>query len=183
MSTATVSIAVSIATLLVVGAAAVAAIIQLRHLRTSNQLSALLEIMTQWNLPAVQAALSETQKIPEKVADPNYLQAMRMPGSLSRTQFPELLALDFWEQVGTYAKHGLIDEDILLDITSAQVSDTWKHSEPAIAIFREYRGASVFENFEYLAVRSELWQRKYPNGSYPARLPRMADLNEREAAR
>lgn len=48
---------VSVATLVVVGAAATAALIQLRHLRTSNQLTAFLGILNQWNLPVVQAAL------------------------------------------------------------------------------------------------------------------------------
>ncbi len=56
-------VAVSVATLIVVSAASVAAIVQLRHLRTSNQLNALLEIMNQWNVPidcaAAQPVLSE----------------------------------------------------------------------------------------------------------------------------
>jgi hypothetical protein len=176
VSTQAISIALSMATLLVVGAAAVAAIIQLRHLRASNQLNALLGIMSQWNLPPVQAALSELRALPEKMNEPTYVQALRTPGSLDRAHFPEFLALDLWEQIGTYSKYGLIDENILLDIVSAQVANAWRLAEPAIAVVRARTGQSAFENFEYLAVRADLWGRRYPNGTYPANQPHMTDL-------
>ena len=80
---------------------------------------------------------------------------------------------DLWEQVGTYAKYGLIDETILLDIVAAQVSNAWKRVWPAIEIIRRRTGPATFENFEYLAVRAELFQRRTPNGVYPRNLPRM----------
>lgn len=176
MNAASLGIALSIATLLVVGAASVAAVVQLRHLRASNQLAALLEIMNQWNLPAVQAALAELQTIPVKMREPRYLEVLKTPGSMDRATHPEFLALDLWEQIGRYCKHRLVDEEILLDITSAQVANAWKSAEPAISFIRESAGPSALENFEYLAVRAELWNRRHPDGTYPARLPRMRDL-------
>jgi hypothetical protein len=177
MGTEGVSVVLSVATLIVVAAAAVAAIVQLRHLRTSNQLNALLEIMNQWNIPAIQAALAELRAIPEKMKDPNYVQVLKTPGaSANRGTYPEFLAFDLWEQFGTYCKYGLIDENILIDITADQVTYAWRCAEPAIAVVRERTGPAIFENFEYLAVRAELWRRRHPNGAYPARLPRMTDL-------
>jgi hypothetical protein len=169
--------ALSVATLIVVGAASVAAIIQLRHLRTSNQLNALLEIMNQWNLAAVQAALAELLSIPAKMKDPGYVEGLKAHGAVDRAAHPEFLALDLWEQIGTYAKYGLVDEQILLDITSTQVANAWRCAEPVISLVRERAGPAAFENFEYLAVRAKLWERRYPGGSYPSRLPRMADLS------
>ena len=176
MNAEAVSIAVSIATLIVVGAASIAAIVQLRHLRASNQLNALLEIMNQWNIPAVQTALAELHAIPAKMKDPEYIRALEASVSVDRARYPEFLALDLWEQIGTFSKFGLVDESIVLDITSAQVTNAWKLAEPAIAVVRKTRGLSVFENFEYLAVKASLWSRRYPNGTYPARLSRMSDL-------
>lgn len=176
MSADGVSVALSAATLIVVAAAAAAAIVQLRHLRASNQLNALLEIMNQWNLPAVQVALAELHAIPEKMNDPAYVAALTHPESIERATHPEFLALDLWEQIGTYCKHGLVDENILLDITSGQVARAWRAAEPAIALVRSRSGPAALENFEYLAVRAELWHRRFPNGFYPARLPRKADL-------
>lgn len=176
MNEVSIGIALSLATLIVVGAAAVAAIVQLRHLRASNQLNALLAIMNQWNLPAVQTALAEVRTIPEKMNDPQYVAVLKAPGSVDRSSHLEFLALDLWEQIGTYCKYGLVDENILLDITSSQVGSAWKFAEPAIALIRERTGPATLENFEYLAVRAKLWSRKYPNGAYPARLPRMPGL-------
>jgi hypothetical protein len=176
MSIEMLNVMVSVATLVVVAAAAMAALIQLRHLRTSNQLAALLGILNQWNLPAVQAALRELKHVPGKVRDPEYVAVLRGPGSVDRASYPEFLALDLWEQIGTYAKQGLIDEAILLDIISTQVGSAWQLAQPAIAVVREHTGPSGFENFEYLAVRAKLWGKRYPNGLYPAGLPRFDDL-------
>ena len=176
MSANSVSIALAAATLIVVGAAAAAAIVQLRHLRTSNQLSALLEIMNQWNLPAVQAAFRELQAVPAKMNDPQYVEELKSPGSIDRATHREFLALDLWEQIGTFSKYGLVDEKVVLDITSAQVRNAWRLAEPAIAVLRARGGPATFENFEYLAVRAKLWERRHPSGAYPARLPRMPDL-------
>lgn len=176
MSALSVSIILSVATLVVVGAASVAAIIQLRHLRTSNQLNALLEIMNQWNLPTVQSALAELRTVPEKMNDPKYVAALNAPGSVDRASHPEFLALDLWEQIGTYCKYRLVDETILLDITAAQVADAWTCAEPVIRLLRARAGPATLENFEYLVVRSKLWSRKHATGAYPARLPRVTDI-------
>lgn len=176
MSSESINIAVSVATLVVVAAASLAAIVQLRHLRTSNQLSALLEIMNQWNSPAVQAALAEIKEIPEKVKDPEYVALITAPGSMDRSGYPEFLALDFWEQIGSFCKYELIDEDALLDITCGQIVNSWKGAKPVVDAMRAVKGPSLFENFEYLAVRATLWTRRYPDGAYPARMPRMSDL-------
>ena len=180
MSTETLNFVLSAATLLVVGAAALAAIVQLRHLRQSNQINALLAILNQWNQPALLQAYVEFSRIPAKLADPKYIELLDTPGSLDRGSHQELLICDFWEQVGTYAKHGLLDERIFLDIVSAQVANAWKLAEPVIAILRATRDASVFENFEYLAVRSKQFSLKYPEGTYPAGLPRMSELRRRD---
>lgn len=176
MTAGTIGVLLSAATLVVVAAASVAAIVQLNYLRAGNHLSALLEILNQWNLPAVQAALSELSRVPDKVGDPQYRAALESPGSLERTTYPEFLALDLWEQIGTYCKYGLIDENILLDITNGQVLAAWRNAQPAIEIIRRRSGPAVFENFEYLTVRATLWSRQHPNGAYPARLTRMSGI-------
>jgi hypothetical protein len=177
MAAETVGVILSAATLVVVAAASVAAIVQLNYLRAGNHLNALLEILNQWNQPAVHAALSELRAVPQKVKDPQYVAALGTPRSLGRVKYPEFLALDMWEQIGTYCKYGLIDKRILLDITSAQVLTAWTNAEPAISIIREHTGPSAFENFEYLATCAMLWIRRYPNGTYPARLARMSSFD------
>ena len=183
MNAETVSLLLSGATLVVVATAAVAAIVQLRHLRTSNQLSALLELLHQWNQPALQTAYGVfTRTVDDKLIDPEYVKLLRAGRTVDRESHPEFLVLDLWEQVGTYAKHGLIDEAIVLDIVSAQVLNAWKRCEPVVAILRERGGPATCENFEYLAARSALWTREHADGSYPRGTPRMADLNPRASS-
>jgi len=177
MSVEWIGIILSAATLLVIGATAVAAVIQLRHLRASNQLSALLEILDQWNTPALREAYARFYSdLPAKLTDPDFRADYTNSGSIDRRAHPEMLVFDLWEQVGTYAKHGLIDERILLDIISSQVYFAWKRAEPAIGLARKANGNAVAENFEYLAVKAVRWNKRYSDGTYPRGLPRMSEL-------
>lgn len=183
MSVEWIGVMLSAATLIVIAATAVAAVIQLRHLRASNQLSALLEILDQWNAPALREAYARFHSdLPAKLADPDFRDDYAGEGSMDRSAHPEMLVFDFWEQVGTYAKHGLIDERILLDIISSQVHNAWKRAVPALELARKANGPAVAENFEYLTVKAVLWNKKYQDGTYPRGLPRMVEL-EPEPAR
>ena len=84
--------------------------------------------------------------------------------------------MDMWEQIGTFSKRGLIEEAILLDIIADQVLIAWDRAERAIIALRVKRGDSVYENFEYIAVRAKLWSKRHAGGTYPRNLPRMNDL-------
>ena len=174
MSVEATNVALSAATLIVVAAAAIAAVVQLKHLRASNQLTALLEIMNQWNTPTIQKGLNELRRVPDKMKDPDYVAVLKR-GPM-RAEHVEFLALDLWEQIGTFSKHGLIDERVLLDIVSSQVLASWRSVQPAMPLLRERGGPSAFENFEYLAVRACLWEKRHPDGTYPSGMPRMSEL-------
>ena len=181
MSVEALSLYVSIATLVVIAATAVAAIGQLRHLRAAYQIDALFHILEEWNDPTLRKAYTRLDELQTALQDPDYVRMIRA-GSVDRGSYPELLVLDFWEQIGTYTKRGLIDEATLLDITSYTVVSAWRKASGLIAIIRQVRGPSVVENFEYLAVRSTLWNQRYPGGNYPAKLPRMEELERKEAS-
>lgn len=171
------------ATFLVIAATAVAALIQLRHMRAGNQLNALLTQMEMWDQPEMQGHIRYTRTtLQEKIKDPKFLAQYEEPG-LSRADHPELLVADFWEQIGTFMKYGLIDERSWLDIASAQIRRSWQDLEPVIVSARHRLGPSAFENFEYIAVRAELWTRHSPDGYYPKGMPRMAQLKPGDAAR
>jgi hypothetical protein len=179
MSVEAIGIALSALTLLVIAATAAAAIVQLRHLRTSNQLNALLEILNQWTQPALQNAYAHfTQTMTSKINDPEFRKLLQSPGAqLDRGSYPEFLVMDLWEQVGTYVKYHLIDEDILLDIASSQIQSAWKLAAPAIELMRTHSGPATCENFEYLAVRALLWSKRHPS-AYPSGMPRMKELSD-----
>jgi hypothetical protein len=164
------------ATFVVIGATAVAALIQLRHLRASNQLTALLTLMQMWNTPDLQEHIRYMRgELQGKLKDPNFLAEFRR-GPVSRAEHPEFLVADFWEQVGSFMKYDLMDESSWLDVASPQIINAWDSLEPAITAGRQRSGLSGFENFEYAAVRARLWFRRYPGGNYPAGTPRMQEL-------
>jgi len=164
------------ATFVVIAATAIAALIQLRHMRAGNQLNALLTQLQMWNDAEMQGHIRYTRTtLQEKVKDPKFLAEFERPG-LSRADHPELLVADFWEQIGTFMKYGYIDERSWLDIASAQITRAWQDLEPVIMAARRRGGQSIFENFEYIAVRAELWKRRSPDGYYPKGMPRMEQL-------
>lgn len=164
------------ATFVVIAATAIAAIVQLRHLRASNQMNALLTLMKMWDTPEMQQHIAYSRgELQKKIKDPRFLEALAEE-HWSRIEHPELLVADFWEQIGSFMKYDLMDERSWLDAASSQAIRSWNDLEPAIMAIRKTRGPSVFENFEYIAVRAELWTRRAPDGYYPKGMPRMAQL-------
>lgn len=163
-------------TFVVIAATAIAAIVQLRHLRAGNQLSMLITIMQMWNSSEMQEHIMFAREtLPGKLGDPGFLAPFALR-RLSRIEHPELLVADFFEQIGCYVKHGLMDESAWLDVASPQVTTCWDAIEPAIYKMREGFGDSAYENFEYLAVRARIWSKRHPHGAYPKGTPRMAVL-------
>ena len=164
-------------TFAVVSTAAVAAIIQLRHLRASNQLSALLTVLETWQDRELQELMKYVRTdLQEKLKDPAFLDGVR-DTARPRPDDRDRRVCDWFEQVGSYVKNGLLDERLFLDLVSSTSVRYWNWLWPVISTLRERSGPATYENFEYLAVRSRLWTKRYPNGVYPRNTPRFADLD------
>lgn len=172
-------------TFVVIGATAIAALIQLRHLRASNQLNALLTLMELWNQAPLQEHLAYVRgELQQQLKEPSFLAELAAhlaKGPISRTQHVEFAVADFWEQIGAFMKYGLIDERSWLDVAAPQMFGSWDLLEPVVMTVRERYGESSFENFEYAAARSRLWLNRHPDGIYPAGTPRMAQLRAAQA--
>lgn len=163
-------------TFVVIAATAIAALVQLRHLRAGNQLTTLLTLMRMWDQPEMQEHIRYMRgPFQEKLRDPAFVRQFAQD-SLSRAEHPELLVADFWEQIGAFMKYNLMDERSWLDVASNQVITAWTALEPAISSMREGTSMASFENFEYVAVRARLWAQSHPDGCYPKGTPRMERL-------
>jgi len=166
-------------TCVVIAATAIAALIQLRHLRASNQLAGMIEINRMWQDPQMQAWFNFVRDdLPAKLQDPEFCAGLR-GDRIDRRVHVELYVADYWEQIGGYVKHGLIDERSLLDLGNDQIVGFWEILWPVTALRRERSGPAIYENFEYLAVRSRQWIARGPRGTYPPGMPRFADLDQR----
>jgi len=166
---------VSTVTMLVVAGTAFAALRQIRHLRAQTTLAGMLKVLDDWRDPEFQRIMSYVRnELPQKVQDPAFL--TELDHALDPVKHPEISICAWFEQIGSYMKHGLLDERIMMDVASSSTNTMWQALQPVVERMRRTRGDALWENFEYMAARGVLFQRAYPNGCYPRNTPRMAEL-------
>ena len=164
-------------TFAVIAATAITAVVQLRHLRASNQILALVTLLEDWKRPDMQAWVHFVRNdLPHKTQDPAFMEGL-MVARPDRNIHPELHVCDYYEQVGTFFKYGLLDQQSFMDVGCVTIASLYRLAQPCIEKMRIDRGASLYENFEYLAVQGLLWSRGHPHGNYPKRLPRFSAID------
>jgi len=156
----------SIGTFVVIGATAVSAVIQLRHLRASNQLEGLLTVLARVEDPSFNAWVDGARHVlEENMPDPNYRGKIANL-TYDRENNPWLNLANSYEWVGSLVKNGLIPEESFMDVYAFRILRAWELAEPVVAIIRR-RVPQVWENFEFLVVRAERFVALNPNGTYP----------------
>ena len=173
MNPETVAALASLGTFVVISVSAVAALIQLRHIRASNQLSGLIKYSELWEAQPMQSAIAFVQQqLPEKLQDASYRNQL-MRATVSRSEHPELAVCDWVEQIGSYVKYGLLSEEQFLDLTAGFVDAAWDQLEEVVALRRTHGRPAMYENFEYLAAQSKAWLARHSRGNYPPRVRRL----------
>jgi hypothetical protein len=161
----------SIGTFVVIGATAIAAMFQLRHMRASNQLEGLLSVLARVEDKSFNLWLTETQRqLPVMLGDPEYVQSV-IDNTFDR-DVAWLQLGNSYDWVGSMVKNGLIPVDPFLDVYSFRIVQAWELMKPIIVLARYDVGDGIWENFEYLYVRGLEWARRYPRGNYPKHVPR-----------
>lgn len=169
-------------TFLVIAGTAIAAIVQLRHARSSNQIEALAELRAQIEDPDMRAAERFILfDLNEKLKDAAFRYQLAHPEAMTpetQSQFSDMRrAGNFFENMGVLVKSGLADKNLVLDIFFGRALMNWEHLSPVLVLIRQSRGTNaIWENFEYLAVLSEEFQAAHPRGTYPVGARRM-ELN------
>jgi FAD/FMN-containing dehydrogenase len=172
--------AATLATLIVITVTAIAAYVQLRHMRTANQLEALLTVLARIERSDLGSMVDGARaELAEKLPDPAFRRRLE-EGNVERTNNPWLTLGNSYEWVGSLVRAGLVEEDAYMDIYSDRVVGAWEIMRDALAIIRRRAGPSVLENFEYLYVRAKAYNARHPNGVYPSHTPR-AELRDRWA--
>lgn len=164
--------AIGLATFLVITITAVAAVIQLRHLRRANELEGLLSVLARVEDMGFQSWNDETRRlVAEQMPDPAYRRSI-LEGTFERSNNPWLQLVNSYEWLGSLVRRGLIPEDPIMDVYSGRIISAWKSVESIIAVARRRpENASLLENFEYLYVRSTRYLSHNPS-TYPAHMPR-----------
>lgn len=163
----------TIGTFVVIAASAIAALMQLRHMRGSNQILALNEVRETIESPSFQETILFVRELPGRLSDPDVRR------SLSQRQFPaeyqRLRTLaNFFEHVGTLVKKRIIDRDIAADLWGGVIIGNWNALSPIITNRRIIaEQPALWENFEYLAVVCDNFRKAHPSGAFPQGTRRM----------
>jgi hypothetical protein len=167
----------ALGTFLVIAATAIAALIQLRHLGRSNQLSGLLSVLQLFQDPHFHELIDFVRTdLPKRMEDPEFIAGLEAV-PVDRVQHPELHVAELYEEIGSYIRSGLIDENLFLQGHWYNVILYWKLLLPPIMVVRRNR-PYTFENFELLASRAQAWFDRHPRGNYPASAPSMAKAGQ-----
>lgn len=160
-------------TFVVIAASALAALMQLRHMRTGNQISAYNECRETMEAPEFREALAFIRnEIPERLADQKTV-AMIVDSALREQYAGIRLVANLFESMGLFVKTGMMDDGIACELWSGIVITVWDNLRPLTAELRKRFGPGIWINFEYMAVLSEDFIRRSPDGKYPSHVRRM----------
>jgi hypothetical protein len=183
MSVELVNTIATLGTFVVIAATAIAAIVQLRHMRGSNQITALNELRETMETPDFQAASHfVASELPAKLRDPAF--RYQVVHRFARTDENGLLVTrinslgNFYESMGLLVKTGLVEQKLVMEMWSSNVTLDWANLAPVAAMARRSAGDALWENFEYLAVLAQDWLAVHPKGTYPAGVRRFTLKDE-----
>jgi hypothetical protein len=165
-------------TFVVIAATAIAAIVQLRHARSSNQIVALNEIRETMETPEFIAARHFVEsELSGRLKDAAFRYQIDAPSARTDETRPFHAMVstigNFYESMGQFVKNELVDRDLVLENWSEVVIGAWQRLAPVAAINRRRLGPALWENFEYLTVLAQDWMAAHPKGTYPAGVRRL----------
>jgi Domain of unknown function (DUF4760) len=165
-------------TFVVIAATAIAAIVQLRHARSSNHIAALNELRETTETPDFQAARHFVDnELAAKLQDPAFRYQIAVPSARTdeTRQFLRWITAiaNFYESMGILVKTGLVDANLVLEMWADIAIGAWGGLAPFTAIARRRIGDALLENFEYLTVLAQDWMAAHPKGTYPSNVRRI----------
>jgi Domain of unknown function (DUF4760) len=166
----------TLGTFLVIAASAIAALIQLRHMRGSNQIAALTEFRETMESDKFQTAQTFVSfELPKRLKDPvERVKATTLPfsGEYAATS----TVANMFESLGGLIKSGVIDRDVACDVVAYIVVRNWEAMLPLTTYLRRtLDNPALWENFEYLTLLSKRFHAKHPRGAYPRGEPRLPE--------
>lgn len=155
----------TLATCIIVATTAIAALIQLRHLRANNQIQGQLAINALIQSDEFRTAEITLQGLAKMIDDPKYVRYFLVP--VSTEMPPDVIAMrraaglvgSNLENIGNMIRNGLTDGRLFIEQFGNVVSEAWEMLEPFTRIRRGYDKAhdAAWEDFEYLTVLSREW--------------------------
>ena len=104
--------------------------------------------------------------LPEILKDPAVREQLKESPTPEELR-PMIQVGNFFESLGGFIRHGIVDRDIAISLWSAVVIRNWECLAPALAIMRRTSGPALWEQFEYLTRISHEWTEAHQHGDYP----------------
>ncbi len=189
MSPETITAVSSALTAVVIAGTAVAAVIQLRHMRSGNLIEAILSFRSMLEDDEHRKAnrLLRGGDLARELEDPQFRRYIyRISKKLAVEEAPQrytdlveaAIALgNSFELIGGMVRNRVVSPEIFLANYWWIVTNTWERMKEYIALARQYTGNDgLFEDFEYLTVISGEWAKRHPD-SYARGVARMPLVN------
>ena len=163
-----------VGTFVVIAATAIAALIQLKHLRAANDMSASNMFIQEYEGPDLRDAFSFVRtQLAKRLEDPAFREELRS-SQLDRSIHPEIAICNFFDQYGGYYRQGAVNRTMFMRHNAGVVLRFWELLEPVVALVAEPSGSNTsFEQFEYVAVQAQDWVANHPKGDYPKGMRRI----------
>lgn len=168
----------------VIAATAIAALIQIRHLRTGNAINAMLTLRSNFSDAQFSDAMDVLRgsSLANALRDPSFRAfiARRAPApsdDAAKLYRAFVHVSNWYEVLGAMVLQNVVTMRAVGDTYASVVDYAWTLCEPAIIYMRAVlHDEAVFESFEYLTVRSRQWMHDHPS-VYPPDVPRIATAN------
>ncbi|MGB8520983.1 MAG: hypothetical protein WCD38_12555 [Candidatus Tumulicola sp.] len=136
MTQETLNTVATVGTFIVIAATAIAAVVQLRHLRDQNQLTGLPTVLERVEDPQFNEWVDGARELLRlRMPDPAYRRTL-LDGTFDRRNNPWLNLANSYDWVGSLVKHKLIPEESLLDVYSSRIIDAWQIVEGVVPLVR-----------------------------------------------
>ncbi|HEY5094380.1 MAG TPA: hypothetical protein VII69_04590 [Candidatus Eremiobacteraceae bacterium] len=164
-----------IGTFIVIAATAVIAVVQLRHLRSGNQVQWMRGLAQDYEGAEFRDAFHFVRsELAECLKEPPFRKELRS-GPLDRSEHPEVVILNLFETWGRCYRAGAVDRKAFVAQFCRVIVSHWDVLEPAIALIATRTGGvnTFFGSFEYLTVQARAWMTNNPRADYPIGAPRI----------
>lgn len=168
----------TVGTFLVITASAIAALVQIRHMRGSNQIVALTECRETLESPDFREAQRfVSYELPKRLSDPQEVLRIAQPQSQFEGEYQAIdTVANFFENLGIFVKNHIIEADLACDMWAYILLRNWNALVPIVTFVRQdLKEPRIWENFEYLAVLCEDYTKRHPEGEFPPLLRRMPE--------
>ena len=158
----------SIGTFVVIAATAVAAVVQLRHMRSANKVAAIQAFAERYDGAELHEAFHVVRtELKQRLQDPGFRLELRK-GNTDRLRHPEIQVCNFFDQWGLYYRDGVIDKDSFMRVNADVIVRHWTLLEPVVSLLADpAKGNIAFQQFEYLTVQARRWLERHGDGDYP----------------